>query len=337
MVAGASEVGTGGVGLVLGAGGVIGHAWHAGVVAALAEEGWDARRADVVVGTSAGSVVAALLRADLDPSDIYARAVDQPLSPAGQRIVAAGLGSRPPIPPSFRPPARGGWAPAAPRTVLRALNPLNPRFGLLTGALPRGTNDTAMISDGIGRLHAEGWPSATMWICAVRLRDGRRVAFGRDVPGEVPDGGPAQVPVGLAVAASCAIPGFFAPVAIDGVDHVDGGVHSPTNGDLLAAVRPRLVVVSSPMSMDRSALRGMRPDRALRLGHRTTLLREVGALRRAGSVVISLQPGPEDIAAMGPPGTAMDPSRRGPVALQARETTLRRLQRKPVKDALAGV
>lgn len=345
MVAGASEVATGGVGLVLGAGGMVGHAWHAGVVAALAEEGWDARGADVVVGTSAGSVVAALLRADLDPRDIHARATDQPLSPAGQRIVAAGLGNRPLAPPSFRPPARGGWAPAAPGTVLRALNPLNPRFGLLTGALPRGTTDTAMISEGIGRLHAGGWPAAPMWICAVRLRDGHRVVFGSDVrsgaPGDVPDHqtvdrGRSQVPVGLAVAASCAIPGFFAPVSIDGVDHVDGGVHSPTNADLLAAVRPRLVVVSSPMSMDRAALRGMRPDRALRLGHRTTLLREVAALRRAGATVISFQPGPEDIATMGPPGTAMDPRRRGPVALRARETTLRRLQRKPVRDALTG-
>jgi len=325
-VAGAAEVGTGGVGLVLGAGGVIGHAWHAGVVGALAEEGWDGRRADVVVGTSAGSVVSALLRADLDPHDVYARATDQPVSAAGERIVAAGLGGRPMAPPSFRPPARGGWAPAAPRTVLRALNPLDPRFGLLTGVLPRGMNDTAMISEGIGRLHAHGWPEAALWICAVRLRDGRRVVFGQDQQ---------EVPVGLAVAASCAIPGFFTPVAIDGVDHVDGGVHSPTNADLLAALRPRLVVVSSPMSMDRSALRGMRPDRALRLGHRATLLREVATLRRAGSTVISFQPGPDDIATMGPPGTAMDPKRRGPVARQARETTLRRLHRQPIRDALS--
>lgn len=326
-MAGAADVEAGGIGLVLGAGGVIGHAWHAGVVAALAEEGWDARRADVVVGTSAGSVVASLLRADLDPRDVYARATDQPVSAAGQRIVAAGLGTRPMAPPSFRPPPRGGWAPAAPATVLRALNPLNPRFGLLTGALPRGTTDTAMISEGIGRLHAGGWPQATMWICAVRLRDGRRVVFGKDER---------SVPVGQAVAASCAIPGFFAPVAIDGVDHVDGGVHSPTNADLLAGPRPRLVVISSPMSMDRSALRGMRPDRALRLGHRTTLLREVATLRRTGATVVSFQPGPEDIAAMGPPGTAMDPRRRGPVARQARETTLRRLQRAAIRDALAG-
>ena len=320
-----ADGGTGGVALVLGAGGVIGHAWHAGVLGALAEHGWDARRADVVVGTSAGSVVAALLRADLAPGDIYARATEGSLSAAGRRIVAAGLGAAPLQPPTFRAPGRGGWSPAAPATVLKALNPFNVRLGLLTGALPRGTNDTAMISDGIGRLHADGWPQADTWICAVRLRDGRLVAFGRDR---------VDVPVGVAVAASCAIPGFFAPVAVDGVDHVDGGVHSPTNADLLVGRRPHLVVVSSPMSMDRSAVRGLRPDRALRLAHRTTLLREVAGLRRTGATVLSFQPGPSDIAAMGPPGTAMDPRRRGPVARQARETTLRRLERDAVRDAL---
>ena len=52
------------IGLVLGAGGVIGHAFHAGVLAALADDtGWDPRRADVIVGTSAGSIAGALLRA----------------------------------------------------------------------------------------------------------------------------------------------------------------------------------------------------------------------------------------------------------------------------------
>ena len=54
------------IGLVLGAGGAVGHAFHAGVLAALADEtGWDAREAEVVVGTSAGSVVGALLRAGM--------------------------------------------------------------------------------------------------------------------------------------------------------------------------------------------------------------------------------------------------------------------------------
>ena len=59
------------IGLVLGAGGAVGHAFHAGVLAGLAEEiGWDARDAEVVVGTSAGSVVGALLRAGLTARDL---------------------------------------------------------------------------------------------------------------------------------------------------------------------------------------------------------------------------------------------------------------------------
>src|SRR4029453_17418931 len=49
------------VGLVLGAGGVVGHAFHAGVLRALAEvTGWDPRRAEVVVGTSAGAPAGAV-------------------------------------------------------------------------------------------------------------------------------------------------------------------------------------------------------------------------------------------------------------------------------------
>ncbi len=325
-MAGAGGV-EGGVGLVLGAGGLIGHAWHAGVLAGLAEAtGWDPREADAVVGTSAGSVVSAILRAGLGAADIYARATGGPVSTEGRTIVARGFGEAPVTPPAFQRPAVRRLSPAAPRTVLRALNPLNPRLGLLTGALPRGTTDTAMISDGIGRLHADGWPDRLLWICAVRLRDGRRVVFGRD---------PDAASVGQAVAASCAIPGFYAPVAIGGVDHVDGGVHSPTNGDVLVGQGLPLVVVSSPMSMDRTALRGFRPDRALRLSHRATLLREVAALRRAGTTVVSLQPGPDDITAMGPPGTAMDPERRAPVARQARDTTLRRLEDPALQELLA--
>src|SRR5205085_3550651 len=69
------------IGLVLGAGGAVGHAFHSGVLAALSDvTGWDARDADVIVGTSAGSVVGALLRAGLSGTDLAARAMDMPLS-----------------------------------------------------------------------------------------------------------------------------------------------------------------------------------------------------------------------------------------------------------------
>src|SRR5262245_15911565 len=68
------------IGLVLGAGAVGGHAFHGGVLAGLEDAvGWDARGADVVVGTSAGAVVGALLRAGFRGSDIAARAVDAPM------------------------------------------------------------------------------------------------------------------------------------------------------------------------------------------------------------------------------------------------------------------
>src|SRR5450432_3427349 len=91
-----------GIGLVLGAGGVVGHAFHAGVLAAVAEStGWDPRDADVIVGTSAGSVVGALLRAGASAPDLAARATGAPVSAAGQRLIdRAAEGSRdlPPIP-----------------------------------------------------------------------------------------------------------------------------------------------------------------------------------------------------------------------------------------------
>ena len=87
-----------GVTLVLGAGGVVGHAWHVGVLAGVLEgTDWDARRADVVIGTSAGSMVSALLRAGIGPADLVARAVGGPVSTEGRRILeAAGMAGPPP-------------------------------------------------------------------------------------------------------------------------------------------------------------------------------------------------------------------------------------------------
>src|SRR5437868_11879985 len=76
------------VGLVLGAGGAVGHAYHAGVLAALAETGWDPRSAEFIVGTSAGSIVAAFLRAGMSGADLAASSRRRPLSPAGAALMA---------------------------------------------------------------------------------------------------------------------------------------------------------------------------------------------------------------------------------------------------------
>ena len=73
------------IGLVLGAGGVVGQSYHAGVLAALEHDfGWDPRTADVIVGTSAGSITGMLLRAGVPASELAAWAVRAPLSAEGQ-------------------------------------------------------------------------------------------------------------------------------------------------------------------------------------------------------------------------------------------------------------
>jgi NTE family protein len=139
-----------------------------------------------------------------------------------------------------------------------------------------------------------------------------------------------------AVAASCAIPGYFRPVTIDGEVYIDGGVHSPTNADVLLDVRSEidLIIVSSPMSISGSSLR-FSIDQPTRSWSRTLLNGESMRLRGRGLPVVAFQPTPEDVAVMGP--NAMDPGRRTSVARQAYESTLRRLARADTRARLAAL
>jgi NTE family protein len=313
--------------LVLGAGGVAGGAFHAGVLAALEEAtGWDPRRAAVVVGTSAGSITGAALRAGLSTSDMLARAEDRPLSAAGARLMR-GVDAPPRVSP-LRPSREA----ALPRQLLTTLTRAAARpfaarpWALLAGLLPEGSVSTAVISDSIGAL-ATVWPADPLWICAVRQADGRRAVFGRDRrPPPLPD----------AVAASCAIPSFFQPVTIDGHAYIDGGVHSPTNADVLRSVTPALdlILVSSPMSL---AGRGLRfaGDQAARRWSGALLDDEARRLRRAGVHVLAFQPTAEDAAVMGT--NPMDPGPRTAIARQAYESTLRRLDRTDSRERLAAL
>ena len=93
------------IGLVLGAGGIVGQAYHAGVLAALEHDlGWDPRTADVIVGSSAGSLTGALLRLGVPASDLAAYAVEAPLSVESEDLVTR-LGGRD-EPPAFAAPRR---------------------------------------------------------------------------------------------------------------------------------------------------------------------------------------------------------------------------------------
>jgi NTE family protein len=246
------------VGLVLGAGGMVGEAFHRGVLRALHDVGWDARHAEVLVGTSAGSIVAASLRASRGaPTEVAAPADD-----------------------------------LAARRVRRTLvGPLRSRPGArMSGWLPAGRMPTEILSEGFRDRFGTTWPERDTWIVAVRRRDGRRVVFGRR--------GAPDADVGSAVAASCAIPGYFRPVTIGGTQYVDGGAHSPTNADVLRHHHLDAVLVSSPMSVD---VRSVRPGISLpvRLNFSRYLRSEVRCLRGTARDVVTFEPGGSLVRLMG--------------------------------------
>jgi NTE family protein len=316
------------IAVVLGAGGTVGHAFHAGVLTALSTElGWDARRADFLVGTSAGSIVAALLRAGLPPSDLLARGSLRPLSPEGAAIARrAGLG--PPRPrPARRRAAAGMASPAQLARAARAPWSVTPG-ALAAAVLPAGQIPTDDMAVPFDNLFGATWPVRPTWIVAVQLDAGRRVAFGR--------AGAPEARLADAVRASCAIPAFFEPVEIGGERYVDGGVHSTTNSDLVGGLRrpADLVLVSAPMSAARGAT-GSGPMAMMRQYARLSLAREVAGLRARGIPVVTFQPTSAELEVMS--GDSLDPANFAPVAAQTLETTTRRLARSDVRQRLAAL
>ncbi|HZD01414.1 MAG TPA: patatin-like phospholipase family protein [Actinomycetes bacterium] len=252
------------VGLVLGAGGLAGEAFHRGVLRAMDDLALDPRAADVIVGTSAGAVVAASLRR-------YAHARATPPGATPQ--------------PGRRLPSQRGLVLDLARRPRQAVNALLLRPEFTTGRL-----DIGFIVEGLRRTHGMDWPDAELWVVAVRRRDGRRVVFGRP--------GAPVTDVGSAVAASCAIPAYFTPMEIDGAQYIDGGVHSPTNADLLTGCDLELVVVSSPMSVDLRTAR-LRVDLPIRLRFQHLLRQETWVLRRRGLRIVRIEPDAPTLEAMG--------------------------------------
>jgi NTE family protein len=296
------------IGLVLGAGGSVGVAYHGAVVAALEEAtGWDPRSASLVVGTSAGSITGAMLRAGVPAADLACISEGKPLSDQGAYFASIGRPRRPrpQVGDLFR--VRPMADPAAVAHAL--MHPWShPVAGLLAAMMPAGGIPTHRISTGVNAVFADGWPADPLWICAVDLREGKRVVFGR--PGSPP------ALVGTAVAASSAIPTYFQPVSIDGRRYVDGGVHSMVNLDLATDLDLDLVIVSAPMS-DGSSPLSIGPDTWWRQVMRAYLRSEVMALRRAGVSVVTVEPGRRVIMAMGL--NPMDARRRGPVSRATRQ------------------
>ena len=300
-----------GTGLVLGAGGVLGAAWTIGALTALQQHsGQDPREATVLVGTSAGSVLAGFLGCGLGVDALvdHQRGVANPNIPDIEfdPDTDAG-GALPPLPRPGIGSARG--------VVSTALRPwrVTP-LGALSAVLPQGRGSLESVATLIDAVCPRGaWAAHPQtWIVAMDYDSGRRVVFGRD--------GSPHAGLRDAVTSSCAIPGWYAPVRIGSRRYVDGGACSPTSLDLLAPLGLDEVVVLSPMTSldyDRPATVAGRLERRFRRLVTTRLVGEAKKVAATGTRVTLLGPGPEDLDVIG--ANMMDPRRRQ----QVLETSMR--------------
>lgn len=292
------------IGLVLGAGGILGAAWMVGALRAVQDRLDEALGSvEIMVGTSAGSILAAALRNGMDVDELLGHQ-------RGHRTDLPGL-----------------------HHVDRASAPVPPRLGIgsprlltLAALAPHRIRSTvaasALLPTGRGRLDAVGnlvdamarrttpagspmpaWPARPTWVVAMEYETGRRTVFGRP--------GAPTAELSDAVVASCSIPGWYEPKTIHGRRYVDGGVYSVTSVDLLAARRLDHVYVLCPLGGD-----GPADDRSLVATGERILRRcvsgwvdiEARKVEAAGTAVTVVTPGADDIEAMG--RNLMDPTRR---------------------------
>jgi NTE family protein len=274
------------VGLVLGAGGTPGYDLDTAALLALeAATGWDARTATVVVGTSAGSLVGARLRAGLTPTDVATRASEGAPLPAARPAPVDGARRAPVLADG---PARvGRWflraRAAGGRQIARRAAP--------------GLQSNRHLGEPLTALHGATWPAAPLWLCAVDARTAERVVIGSGRP-DAP-----TVDVATAARASAAVPGYYAPVEVDGRALIDGAVRSTTNADLLLGLGDApvpggpldVVIAVAPMAGAPGAAGRSRPA-VLRAVHRWTVDAELRLLAPAGVRVLRIVPGAAALA-----------------------------------------
>lgn len=204
--------------LVLGGGGITGIAWELGLLSGLAQAGVDLRSADLVVGTSAGSVVGAQILSGVPLDDLYA---EQLKDPTGEIAAKMGIGAI-------------AWF------LIGSLWPGDERRGrarIGRAAIRARTVPESERREVIERrLTSRSWPDQRLLITAVDAETGEAKVFDRD----------GDVSLADAVAASCAVPLVWPPITINGRRFIDGGVRSAANADLAAGC-DRVVVLAPVM------------------------------------------------------------------------------------------
>ncbi len=211
--------------LVLGGGGVTGIAWETGLLAGLAEAGIDLTSADLVVGTSAGSIVGAQILSGVSLKDLYNT---QLAEPTGEIAAKMGTTTLLRFAAAMLWPggeqqgrARLGHAALRARTV-----PESERLAVIKQRLP-----------------SDSWPERRLLVTAVDAETGETRVFDRD----------SGVPLLEAVAASCAVPLVWPPISIGGHRYIDGGVRSITNADLVVGCDRVVVVAPATFALRRSS------------------------------------------------------------------------------------
>jgi NTE family protein len=285
-------------------------------------QGVDATESDILVGTSAGSVLAALLSRGITTGELTRHHQGTPL-PGDLAIewdydtITGG-----PLPP------RPSFRPGSPRLLAAALRhprQIGPILGL-SAVLPTGRGSLAPIREAISQAIAvtdaqRPRPSGRLlpvpWIVATDYRTGARVAFGRDLSADL----------AAAVVASCAIPAWYAPVTIDGERYIDGGTVSNTSCDLLLDQAMDEVYVLAPAAsfqdVAAGTTRGERVERWIRRIVTRSVRAEVKQLRDRGTRVVVVTPTTEDLALIGV--NLMNPSRRRDVLETASRTATAQL------------
>jgi NTE family protein len=310
----------------------MGGAWLTGGLEAIAREtGWDPASADNIVGTSAGSMMGSLLGSGIPPWFMVAHSAGEIFEglagPDGRAAAEADRSGGAVFRLERRIPriGPGSWGMIA--SGLGRPGSRTPT-AVICGLLPEGLISNEPLKETVRRAVPGVWPEHPgVWVVACDYSTGRRVPFGRaDAP-------PAEI--GEAVAASCAIPGFYRPVTIGGKRYVDGGVWSTSNLDILCDDPPDLVICLNPTS-------SLHPPRAWNPAHRVAhafrrasgrvLGSEAKLLRATGSEVVLVQPTDEDHAVMG--ANLMANKNRNEVIGTAIETVGRQLREPAVRELL---
>ena len=251
--------------LVLGGGGITGIAWEIGMLAGLAEHGIDLTDADLVIGTSAGSVVGVDVCSGTPLADLYAAQ----LRPRAATEVNARM--------SRLLMAKYVWAIAFTRKpqVARA------RVGALAlRARTEPENVRRKVFE--SRLPVSEWPPGRLQVTALEAGSGEFTVFDAASGVHLVD----------AVGASCAVPGIWPPVTIDGKRYIDGGMRSPANVDLAAGFQRVVVIAPLP--------RGF--------GTLESAASQAGRLASQGASVVVIQPDKAALEAIGK--NVLDPGHR---------------------------